>query len=200
MSLHKDITKYIHEFEHNGYITKIVERKRHDGTLFLYFYVLDSKNNECGGMHYYGFDITENDLSDLNICIPKIKSSIDKKIEDRLKWDEEKRQKKISMNWTGQKFERGDYVYFKGNDKFKTYHSYVWTLFGHDGLSFYLIEHPDGYHRSSWMDKPPFENQDGFESVHSSELDEEINYIQINCSNDFFGETNELVLIKKTEL
>lgn len=96
------------------------------------------------------------------------------------------------------KFERGDYVYFIGNEKYKPCHSYVWTFFGHDGLSFYLIEHNDGESRENWMYKPPFEHIDGFESVHSCMLDADINYIQINC--DVYGETNELTLIKETNL
>lgn len=96
------------------------------------------------------------------------------------------------------KFKRGDYVYFKGNNKYNACYSYVWTFFSHDGLSFYLIEHPNGLNRSNWLSKPPFEHIDGFESIPSYMLDEDVKYIQINC--DMLGNTNELTLIKKSEL
>ncbi len=197
MSLHNDITKYIHEFEYNGYATKIVERTMRMRPPFLYIYILDTNGNDtCIGQNNF----KEEDLKDLDSVIPKIKQEIDKDISQRKKWTLEKENLKKKLNWTGKSFERGDYVYFKGNENFKPCHSYVWILFGHGGLGFYLIEHPDGNHRSNWMSKPPFEHIDGFESVHSSMLDEEIKYIQINCSDEFFNETDELTLIKKTEL
>ena len=112
MSLHNDITKYIHEFEYNGYTTKIVDRTMRMRHPFLYMYILDTNGNDtCIGQNNF----KEEDLKDLDSVIPKIKQEIDKDIYQRKKWALEKENLKISLNWTGQKFERGDYVYFKGN-------------------------------------------------------------------------------------
>lgn len=97
--------------------------------------------------------------------------------------------------WTGQKFQRADHVHFVGNDKFKAVNTYVWTFFCHMSLSFYLIEHHDGLPASTWFAKPPF--RDGFEAVHSSELQEDLKYIQINCPKEHPGETDQLILLKR---
>jgi hypothetical protein len=196
MSLHNTIRE-VHEFEYRDYKVKIVERKM-DRRKFLDFYLINPQGKDEGGMHYVFFsDIKEEDLADLSIAIPKIKLCLDDKIDTHLKWAEEKIQKKKEVNWTGQSFKRGDYVHFKGNDKYKPCDTYVWTHFGHMMLEFYLIQHHDGQDRSNWMAKPPFENMDGFECVHSSQLKEGLKYIQINCHEEFQGETDELILLER---
>ena len=108
----------------------------------------------------------------------------------------EKSEEKEKLNWTGQVFSRGDFVHFKGNEKYKPYDTYVWDLFGHLGLAYYLIEHPDGHDRQVWLDNSGM--GDGFECVHSSMLDAELKYIQIDCQ--FINETDELALITKSKL
>ncbi len=102
---------------------------------------------------------------------------------------------KTREEWTGRSFKRGDHVHFKGTEILKPYDTYVWTVFAHRSICFYIIEHPDGHYASRWMASGGFD--DGFESVHSSELNPDLKYIQINCSDDFFGETDELVLIEE---
>ena len=194
---HQDIIRYVHDFEHIGYTVRIVERKM-NSRLFLYFYVFDLDVHQCGGSNYVFFgDVKEEDLSDLDVAVPKIKTCIDNMVASHIKWKAEKLQRKKELNWIGQTFKRGDAVYFKGNSQFVPTNTFVWTYFGHDGLEFYLIAHNDGYDRSNWMAKPPFANQDGFECVHSSQLQEGLKYIQIDCSREFQGETDELVLLKK---
>jgi hypothetical protein len=194
--MHDDIVRVIQEFEHNGHKVTIVERKM-DG-LFLYFYVLNEHGINVGGTNYVFFsDVTEGDLSDLSIAVPKIKMCIDEMVLCHIKFKAEKLQKKKEMNWTGQKFKRGDYVHFKGNDQYKPCDTYIWTHFGHESMEFYLIEHKEGYDRSNWTSKPPFENIDGFESVHSNQLKDGLKYIQINCHEEFQGETDELILLKR---
>lgn len=193
--MHKDIVRSIHEFEHSGYTVKIVERKM-GSVPFPYFYVLDSQGNTCGGMNYYFFSsVSHEDLEDLSISVPKIKLCIDKMVASQLKRDEEIAQKKLDRNWTGQRFERGDFVHFKGNTDYEPYDTFVWAHFAHMRLEYYLIEHHQGQPSSKWMSKPPF--QDGFEAVHSSQLKDGLLYIQINCHEEFRGETDELILLER---
>ena len=196
-----DIKKVIHEFEHNKYRVKIVERKnRFDNNPFLYFYVLDNFR-VCGGMNYAGFgSVSKEDLLDLSVCVPKIKAGIDECISDSIRWAQEKEEKRKELQWTGESFKRGDYVLFKGNDKYKPLVSYVWTHFGHLSMEFYIIEHEDGEDRERWLTSGQF--PDGFECVHSSQLQEGLKYIQINCHEYFQGETDELemILSKKDSL
>lgn len=162
--------------------------------LFLCLYILDQKGNDtCIGQNYF----KEEHLVDFESAIPKIKLQIDKDIAERKRWAEEKEQRKKDLKWTGQKFKRGDYVFFKGNDKYKPVYSYVWTHFCHGAIDFYVIEHEDGEDRKRWLAKPPFENQDGFECVHSSQLQEGLKYIQVNCSEEFQFETDKLELADK---
>lgn len=192
MSLHSDITKYIHEFDYKSYSVKIVERKMQQ-RIFNYLYILDEKGNDkC----YATNMIEKSDLSDLNICIPKIKNAIDEMILFYEKCAKKEADEKERLNWTGQVFKRGDFVHFKGNEKYKPYDTYVWTSFGHLGLAYYLVEHPDGHDRQGWLDNCGM--GDGFECVHSSMLDEDVKYIQIDCK--FTNETDELILIRETNL
>lgn len=194
--MHTDIVREIHTFDYKGYNTKIVERKM-QGKLFLYFYVFDSDGNDAGGMHHVFYDdITQEVLSDIPVAVSKIKSCIDKSIACDLKYEEQIRQKKKQLGWTGRKFNRGDFVHFMGSEKYKPYDTYVWTHFMHEGMDYYLVEHYQGDDRSRWMAKPPFEHNDGFESVHSSQLREGKKYIQIDCHEEFTGETDQLVLIR----
>lgn len=204
-----EVIRVIHEFEYNGYTTKIVERKLEyksclksqcSSELFLDFDVYDSNGNHHGGLNYVYFnDVKKEELSDLSIAVPKIKDCIDYMIKSHLEFEAETERKKKEINWTGQEFQRGDYVHYKGSSEFKPCDTYVWTFFSHMGSEFYLIEHKDGFDRSSWMTKPPFEEIDGFESVHSSQLGEDLAYIEIDCSRDFQGETDELILLKRKE-
>lgn len=193
MSLHSDITKYIHEFDYRDHSVKIVERKMKLSNPFLYIYILDSKGNDtCLGANNF----KEEDLKDLENTIPKIKQKIDEDIENRIRWAAETENEKKQLNWTGRVFRRGDFVHFKGNNIYKPYDTFVWTLFGHGGLSYYIIEHPDGHDRQAWLDNCGM--GDGFECVHSSMLDEDVKYIQIDCK--FTNETDELILIRETNL
>lgn len=195
--MHSDITKIISEFKYKNHTVKIVERSM-DG-LFLYFYVFDSNNRECGGINYFGFDdVTKEDLSDLSVAIPKIKSGIDYLISFHLESEKSELDKKIKMNWTGRTFKRGDFVHFKGKDKYKSVDTYVWTYFAHESIEYYLIEHPDGMNRSDFMAKPPFKHLDGFECVHSSQLQEGLKYLPIYCE-EFQRETDELEIIKEVQ-
>lgn len=171
--------------------------------LFLYFYLFDNKGNERGGMHYVGYaDVTEEDLGDLNIAIPKIKKCIDQDIADHERWLKEKLAKQKKMKWTGRTFKRGDFVHFKGNDKYISVDTYVWTFFGHMMLEYYIVEHPQGKDMYSFTNKPPFRRfgigADGFESVHSSQLQEGLKYIAVHCK-EFQFETDELVMLKEAE-
>lgn len=193
--LNGDIVKYIHCFVYRGFEVKITERKNHvlsNVPTFLYLYIIDSNGRE----NYCCQGIRDLELKDLNVAIPKIQEAIDKDIEKRAEWDNEAKERKQHLKWTGRKFKRGEPVYFKGNEKYKATQSFVWTYFGHMSLAFYIIEHPDGEDRSRWLAKPPFEHNDGFECVHSSQLQEGLKYIQINCSEEFYGETDELKLIE----
>lgn len=99
--------------------------------------------------------------------------------------------------WKGRKFKRGDFVHFKGDDKYKAQDTYVWTWFGHLSLAYYIIEHTDGIDRSHFLAGPGW--RDGFESVHSSQLKEGLKYIQVECSGYFPDETDQLELIKEAE-
>lgn len=193
--MHSDITKIIHESKYREFTIKIVERET--DRKFLYFYVLDAK----GGISYAGDrEVTENDLSDLGIAVPKIKSCIDTYIAMREKWHQEELEKKKKMNWTGRTFKRGDFVHFKGNDKYTPEDTYVWTYFGHLGMEYYLIEHVQGLDMSAFINKRPFKKfgigADGFEAIHSSLLEEGKKYLPIYCT-EFQGETDELIMLKE---
>lgn len=193
--MHSDITKIISEFEHRGYTVKIVEREM--DRKFLYCYVFDSKGNDtCMGNN----NAKEEDLNDLNICIPKLKKCIDDDITSREKWAAEKREKKEKMKWTGRKFKRGNFVHYKGSERYNPIDTCVWTHWGHDGMEYYLIEHPQGQDMDNFINKRPFKSfgvgADGFEAVHSSQLQEGLKYLPIYCT-EFQGETDELILLKE---
>ena len=198
--MHPDVKRIIHETTHKGHTIKIVERDMFSRRprLFLYLYILDSKNNET----YIGQHIEEEELKNVEIVIPKIHKLIDANIEYRIKWEEEKLEKKNKMNWTGRTFKRGDFVHYKGSEKYKPQDTYVWTHFGHCGMEYYVIEHDEGGGIENFINKRPFRKfgigADGFEAIHSSQLDEKLKYIKIYC-NEFEGETDELILIKEAD-
>lgn len=199
--MHSDVTKIISESQYRGHTIKIVEREK--GRTFLYFYVTDSRNHPCGGMYHYGYsDISEKDLSDIKIAIPKIQNGIDANIDLHEKYEKEKAEKKQKMNWTGRRFKRGDFVHFKGDEKYPAEDTYVWTHFGHHGLEYYIIEHSQGIDRINFINKPPYKKfglgADGFEAIHSSQLNEGLKYIAI-YPKEFQGETDELIMIKEAE-
>jgi len=53
--------------------------------------------------------------------------------------------------------------------------TFVWTWFAHLMEWGYVIEHPEGHPKKEFLAKPPF--KDGFESIHSSELEDGKKYI-----------------------
>lgn len=198
--MHNDITKIISESQYREHTIKIVERDMFSRRprLFLYLYVLNSKNNET----YIGQHIKEEELKNVETVISKIHKLIDEDIESRIKWEEEKLEKKRQMNWTGRQFKRGDFVHYKGSEKYKSCNTYVWTHFGHCGIDYYVIEHEQGDGIDNFINKRPFRRfgvgADGFEAIHSSELDEKLKYIKIHCK-EFQWETDELAMIKEAE-
>lgn len=199
--MHNDITKTLHESEHRDHKIIIVERNM-QGRVFLYFYVLGKSGNECGGMYYGGYsNVTEKDLEDLSICVPKIKLCIDDSIALHEKYEKEKLEKKLKMKWTGRCFKRGDFVHYKGDKDHMSVDTHVWTHFGHCGLEYYVIEHPQGKDRIHFINKPPYRRfgvgADGFEAIHSSTLQNGLKYLALYC-NEFQGETDELVMIKES--
>jgi hypothetical protein len=56
--------------------------------------------------------------------------------------------------------------------------SFVWARFAHLHTDVVIIEHPDGHDKSAFTASGNFE--DGFESVHSSQLNDGVKYIGVN--------------------
>lgn len=83
---------------------------------------------------------------------------------------------------------RGTKVNFKGNEYFKPIQgTYIWAKLEHLSLSLYVVQHPDGNPKQNFMAKPPLE--DGFEAVHSKELDENYFYV--------YAEQHEIELVEQ---
>lgn len=55
--------------------------------------------------------------------------------------------------------------------------TYVWTHFGHLSFEGYVIQHPDGFDKSHFINDPDGDFDDGFEAVHSSQLKDGLKYI-----------------------
>lgn len=74
---------------------------------------------------------------------------------------------------------RGSKVKFKGNDEFSPENTYVWTVTFHKMIRI-VVQHKDGFPKSHFIqDYLEGRFPDGFEAVHSSELDDNFKYIYV---------------------
>jgi len=75
---------------------------------------------------------------------------------------------------------RGSHVSFKGNEEFCAIEStYVWAICFHEMIRI-VVQHKDGFPKSYFIsDYLKGRFPDGFESVHSSELEDDKKYIYV---------------------
>lgn len=95
-----------------------------------------------------------------------------------------------NQNWIFYRFHRGDLVSYEGFDKMKPLkETYVWSVVDHIGIIRVLIQHPDGS-----VTKETLKHNDGFcdgfENVHSSEVQKGLHY--------HFTSPDRLTLIKRS--
>ena len=193
--MHNDLIGHICEFHYRDHEVLIVQRQIGSKPPFLWFYVFDLEEVMVGGTNFVHFsEVKEDDLNSLIIAEQKIKVCIDKMLSSRETGEQEKEQKKKYLNWKGRIFKRGDCVHFKGNKEYKATDTYVWSHCCNMTMDCYIIEHEDGIDRENFL--APEHEEDGFELVHPSELNEGLKYIAVHCHPDFEFETDELEILK----